>query len=77
LPTGWSDGSVSGLRARGGFVVNMRWRGGGLESVEILGGEPGTSRIRSGGQTRDVAVGNGEPVRLDGELRPATAASRE
>jgi alpha-L-fucosidase 2 len=77
LPTGWSDGSVSGLRARGGFVVNMRWRGGRLESAEILGGEPGTSRIRSGGQTRDVAVGNGEPVRLDGELRPTSAASRE
>lgn len=76
LPAGWNAGAVSGLRARGGFVVNMRWRDGRLESAEVVGGEPGTCRIRSAGRTVDVAVGNGEPVRLDGELRPVAADRR-
>jgi hypothetical protein len=47
LPPAWPNGSVTGLRARDGFVVDLTWRGGRLEGamVESLAGEPCDLRV--------------------------------
>ncbi len=47
LPDVWSDGAVSGLRARGGFTVDLKWEQGKVKQVEILSNLGGICRIRS------------------------------
>ena len=47
LPDAWSEGEVKGLRARGGFVVDMDWKDGRLTKAKILSTLGGILRIRS------------------------------
>ncbi|MDD4821636.1 MAG: glycoside hydrolase N-terminal domain-containing protein [Bacteroidales bacterium] len=47
LPEVWSEGSISGLMARGGFEVSMEWDGAQLKEAKILSKLGGNLRIRS------------------------------
>ena len=47
LPDAWAEGHVSGLRARGGFVVDMAWNHHKLTSAHVRSTIGGTLRIRS------------------------------
>ena len=47
LPDAWGEGEVKGLRARGGFEVDMAWSGGALTEATIHSTIGGTLRIRS------------------------------
>ncbi|NNM25148.1 MAG: hypothetical protein HKO59_04020, partial [Phycisphaerales bacterium] len=46
LPPAWPDGSVRGLCARGGFVVDVRWRDGGLVEAEVHSRRGGPCSVR-------------------------------
>jgi alpha-L-fucosidase 2 len=46
LPPAWRDGSVRGLRARGGVTVDQRWTAGGLEQAELLSERGGDMLVR-------------------------------
>lgn len=60
LPKAWVQGSVTGLRARGGFVIDIRWSQGLLEQVNVtsLSGQPGVLAYR--GQRLDVRLKTGQ-----------------
>ena len=47
LPDAWAQGSVKGLVARGGFVVDMEWNGVQLDKARIYSRLGGNLRLRS------------------------------
>ena len=47
LPDAWSSGEVKGLRARGGFTVDICWQDGALQTATIQSAIGGTLRVRS------------------------------
>lgn len=47
LPTDWTEGQVKGLRARGGFVVDIIWKDGKPKQAKITSTIGGTLRLRS------------------------------
>ena len=46
LPTPWKNGSISGLCARGGFEVSIKWKDGKLLEADILSGNGGMCNVR-------------------------------
>jgi len=47
LPSVWQNGSVKGLRARGGFEVDIQWKDGEVSNTTITASIGGNCRIRS------------------------------
>ncbi|MBK9990248.1 MAG: glycoside hydrolase family 95 protein [Verrucomicrobia bacterium] len=66
LPSAWPTGSVKGLRARGGFEVDLVWREGRLIEATLRSVNGGTTRLRYGTSTREVKLAPGEACRWNG-----------
>ena len=68
LPKAWPTGSVKGLRARGGFEVDIAWKDGKLAAAEIrsVGGTHGA--VRYGERKVPIELKHGDAVLLDGDL---------
>lgn len=66
LPSAWPDGSVKGLRARGGFTVDMKWENGELTEAVLHPVSGSTATVRYGERVIQCSSSNSEPIRLAG-----------
>jgi alpha-L-fucosidase 2 len=66
LPAAWPNGSVKGLRARGGFEVDIAWQAGRLASANIRSLTGSGSRLRYNGATRELNLKRGESLTWNG-----------
>jgi alpha-L-fucosidase 2 len=68
LPKAWPTGSVKGLRARGGFTVDIEWKDGMLASSRIRSTNGTACSVRYGGKTVPLNLTPGGVIGLNRQL---------
>lgn len=65
LPDAWKNGEVKGLRARGGFVVDMVWKSGKLESCSLKSMLGNELAVNYGGKVIQMPTFKGKLYRFE------------
>jgi len=68
LPAAWPDGSIKGLRARGGFEVYMEWENGMMTTTTIYANIDNTCRVKYQDNVMEIDLKKGERITLNGQL---------
>jgi alpha-L-fucosidase 2 len=68
LPDDWKNGKVTGLRARGGFEVDITWHDGKLISATIRSDADKSCSVSYGGKTAAFKIKNGKSITLNRNL---------
>jgi len=69
LPSAWKRGKVTGLRARGGFEVDIAWEDGRLTETTLRSTLGNPLRVRCGKTVADFQTEKGSVLRLDSGLK--------
>src|ERR1017187_1476475 len=59
LPPQWPNGSVQGLRARGGYEGSMKLQDGNLPSAVSINAKGGDFKVRNGEKTASLTLKSG------------------
>ena len=65
LPNDWATGYISGLKARGSFLVDIFWRNGVLENVTITAKKKGKKNILYNGKSITISMKKGDIIKLN------------
>ena len=65
LPGDWKTGSVTGLRARGGFEVDMTWQDGKLTKASLRSDLGRTARVRVGERIIELKTQPGQSYTIN------------
>lgn len=73
LPSAWPGGSIRGLRARGGFTIDLDWTNGKLANVVVKNtasksGPPAAALLRYGQRHAAIKLDHGEVKHFTGDL---------
>ena len=60
LPATWPTGSITGLRARGGFELDLSWQAGKPVALTLRSAQGGSTVINYGGKSRKIHLAAGE-----------------
>ncbi len=60
LPKEWETGKITGLKARGGYVVDMEWENGALIKAEILSEKDGMVKVKYMGEVKELELKAGK-----------------
>jgi alpha-L-fucosidase 2 len=71
LPAAWPEGEVTGLKARGGYEIDLSWKGGKLLRATLRATRAATASLVYRDKHRDIKVQPGKEYRLNGELATA------
>jgi alpha-L-fucosidase 2 len=71
LPAEWATGEIRGLRARGGFTIDLAWTAGQLSTAVVRSEKGGTAKIRYAGRVIDLKLAPGASASLDATLSKA------
>lgn len=69
LPSALPSGEINGLCARGGFVLNISWREGKLEQLEITSKAGGNCKLIYGELEKSFDTQQGQIYQLDKDLQ--------
>lgn len=65
IPAKWNEGSVKGICARGGFVVDMSWKDGKVTSLTVKSKKGGKTTVNFNGTSRTISLKAGETKTVD------------
>ena len=62
LPTNWKDGSVSGIRARGGITIDMTWRDSRVTKLTLTSQQAQKIQLTVNGELKPLMLKKGRNV---------------